>query len=359
MSSALEITSVQKQHLKWTSRQGYILTGGGKAEILYVPVRGFSFQSIDLPHHHLVAGTTHETFKQWRSSKAACSLVTGAWNRTIFTGGWDHTSDKDELVYNIQTHNLFIDMRIPRDRSETFPPGKHSSLEDLSPLELRLYARQHIFSGFSVFEEEAGRPLCTRHHCMDWNFVGAPRTRPNKWWIQMNEDKTKWKEYSFATDEIGQHYYFEQWELRGVENEPRLALRKSAGQGRDGIIVLVGNHFNYVLARTLRGGEDDYGQKSLVAIVDAAVAAGDLETARSYLSIEGGHGTVSSQWKLDCAIPPWQEGTKLWEKGDVSVEGDSISDCHVVWKGENWDVFDSSFQTVGDLKMFLADQLSG
>ena len=185
-----KMKSDQKEHLEWTSRQGYILTGGGEAEKLYLPERGFSFKPSDLPHYHLIAGTTHETFQEWKSSKAPCSLVTGVWNRTIFAGGWDHTSDRDEIVYNIQTHNLFIDMRIPIQRICTFPPGKFSSLTDLGPLELRLYARQHIFSGFSVFEEEEGRPVCTRHHCIDWNFVGVGRTRPNKWWIETKNDDT-------------------------------------------------------------------------------------------------------------------------------------------------------------------------
>ena len=81
--------------------------------------------------------------------------------------------------------------------------------------------------------------------------------------------------------------------------------------------------------------------------------SGELETARSYLSIEGGHGTVSSQWKLDCSIPPWNEGRKLWEVGDLSVEGERIDSCYVLWKGEKWEIYDCSFETVEGLRRFL------
>ena len=362
-----DLSAAQTQHLAWTSRQGTILTGGGVAEKLYTPERGFNFDTSNLPHHHLIAGTTHEAFQKFRSSNISlhCSLVTGCWDRTLFAGGWDHTSDKEELAYNIQTHNLFIDMRIPHTRKQFFPPGKFSSLDELNPVQLRLYARQHIFAGYTILEKEGDddegvgggrRPVCTRHHCIDWNFVGTPRTRPNKWWIRMDGEQTKWKEYSYATDEFGQHYYFEQWERRGspTDNSPRLAFRKASGNGRDGIIVVVGDHFNYVLERQLPEDVNDYDQKSLVDVVDAAVAAGDLDTARSYLSIQGGHGTISSQWTIDSAIPPWNEGTKLWNPNELMVvEGDSIDTCQLSWKGEKWDLFDSSFETVRELKSFF------
>jgi hypothetical protein len=278
----------------------------------------------------------------------------------LFAGGWLHTTDRDERVFNVQTANLFIDLRIPRSREKIFGKKKYSSLQELNPMEVRLYARQHIFAGFShfhcdemeeqSFEELEGRPACTRHHCIDWNFVGTPRSRPNKWWIEMNDDKTKWKEYAYAMDENAQYYYFEQWELRDDSKLPRLALRKASAHSRDGIFVLMGDHFNYVFARTLQGDEKEYNEATLVGLVDAAVAAGDLETARSYLSIEGGHGRVSQGWKLDCAIPPWNEGKELWKPDDIKVEGESIDSCHVLWNGEKWELYDCSFGSVQDMR---------
>jgi hypothetical protein len=170
----------------------------------------------------------------------------------------------------------------------------------------------------------------------------------------MNEDNNKWKEYSYSTDNFGQHYYFEHWERLNTGKTPRLALRKASHHDRDGILVVVGDHFNYVLGRDFQGNEKSYPQTStLVDLVDAAVDAGDIATARSMLSIEAGHGRISKGWILDCAIPPWNEGKPVWDQAEVRVEGDSIDSCTVIWKGEHWDVFDSSFDSVQDLELFM------
>ena len=112
------------------------------------------------------------------------SPIVGAWSRDYFVGGWDFSSDKDETVYNVQTNSLFLDLRIPKSRNQILNPAK-TCLEDYTNLELRVYARQHVFSGFSVVETHRhGRSVCTRHHVLDWNFIGVPRSRPNKWWIE-------------------------------------------------------------------------------------------------------------------------------------------------------------------------------
>lgn len=382
MSEPNDEEGVQALHLGWTKKQGYILSGGGKAEEYYTAERGFPFVKTDLPHYHLLKGDTHAAFDEWTSSKPPCAVVAGAWNRPLFAGGWKHSSDTEERVYNVQTHNLFVDLRVPKARELYLSPRvKHAtSLNDLGPLELRLYARQHVFSGFTVVDEEGGRPVATRHHCIDWNFVGTSRPRPNKWWIEVNDDGSAWKEYAYARDDYGQHYYVERWERLGggAVAVPRLALRiapsrkrKAGGgaatppnamqgpghDGRDGIFVLVGDHFNYILGRRFSGEEKDYSgvATSLVDLVDAAVAGGDLTTARSYLSIEAGHGQVSKGWQLDCAIPSWNEGRDIRSSNDekFNVEGSDFESCTIRWRGETWDLYDSSFACIEDLKLFL------
>eukprot|EP00934_Nitzschia_sp_Nitz4_P004576 Nitzschia sp. Nitz4//scaffold3_size479765//31760//32920//NITZ4_000012-RA/size479765-processed-gene-0.41-mRNA-1//1//CDS//3329550494//4566//frame0 len=359
MSESAQISTIT-QHLEWTSKQGHCLTADGRALELYTPERGFPFSENELPHYHLIKGDTHQTFAKWKKSQPPASLVAGSWDRPLFCGGWNHTTNADERVYNVQTHNLFIDMRIPRTR-ELVLPNTVQSLEELTPEQLRLYARQHVFAGFSVPSREDGRDLCTRHHCIDWNFVGQGRPRPNKWWIHMDSDRRQWLESSYATDERGQYYYFERWQRRAGDDLPiRLALRKAKGQGRDGVVVVVGDHFNYVFARELTGGESDFGQSSLVDLVDAAVAAGDLASARGYLSIEAGHGTVSSGWMLDCAIPLWNEGSKrLFPPcAEIRVVGGTIDSCQVEWDGDLWDVLDCSFASPGQLQHFLLSSMS-
>jgi hypothetical protein len=350
------LDDLRQNHLEWTAKQGYILTGGGRAEEYFTPERGFPYVEEDLPHYHLGRKESHSIFSKWCQSKDPCSLITGVWDRPLFTGGWKHSTNEDETVFNIQTHNLFIDMRIPKTRSKALDCDKStSSLDKLDSTQLRLYARQHVFAGFSVFSSENEKPFCTRHHCIDWNYIGSPRSRPNKWWIEMNGENNQWKEYSYATDDRGQNYYFERWERRAQATTPRLALRKSADHERDGIIVIVGDHFNYILARELTGKEKEYrGKSTLVDIVDAAVEGGDLSTAHAYLSIEAGHGVISKDWALDCAIPPWNEGKQLWRREELKVEGDSIANCHVLWQNEKWDVYDCSFGSLDELKKFLA-----
>ena len=53
-----------------------------------------------------------------------------------------------------------------------------------------------------------------------------------------------WKEWAYATNEFGQNYYCERWErIDGDLNDGDnlvLAMRKSKGSKRDGILVAVG-----------------------------------------------------------------------------------------------------------------------
>lgn len=208
----------------------------------------------ELPHYHLERGDSNRMFLEWSKeflAKRTEFPIVGAWKRPLFSGKWEHSTDDDEVVFNIQTSTLFIDLRIPRSKPvrkwESMRPSidnevgnSRQILESFSDHELRLYARQHVFGGISVLStENTGKslPLCTRHHCIDWNYVrGKPRPRPNKWYIEGDhgyhvDGKTfdTWKEWSYATDENGQCYYSERWErLPGDElgNGLRLAMRK-------------------------------------------------------------------------------------------------------------------------------------
>jgi hypothetical protein len=232
--------------LDWTAKQGRILTDEGKATEYYCSERGFPFESNELPHYHLERGDSHVVFRRWAALSSDAeqekSPIVGAWSRPLFTGKWEHSTDNEETVYNIQTGSLFIDLRIPTSkpvsRWEKLLGDENNEqqgfisccssrqvLESMSDEDLRLYARQHVFAGYSVISQEKNNkmsnnnlPLCTRHHCIDWNYVsGKPRPRPNKWYIEgkYNDGKRPcnvWKEWSYATDENGQCYYWEKWE---------------------------------------------------------------------------------------------------------------------------------------------------
>lgn len=412
--------------LGWTAKQGRILSGGGVAEKFYT-----DFTQSQLPHHHLLAGTTHEAFARWRrgdsfDGSAGCSgfptAVCGVWNRPLFTGGWEHSSDATELVYNTQTPTLFIDLRIPRLRPPFVARG-HTSLKTLTDHELKCFARQHCFSGYSLLGGTVDEPDVTRHHIIDWNFVGKPRSRPNRWRVEMKHPSSQrihsattslserwlrasgnvWKEWSFAKDGFGQHYYMERWERRGCdgcgseknaannENGGRLlALRTARGTPRDKVILVVGAHFAFARARRLSFSNasqswtfDEASTEvgSLVGVVDAAIENGDRARAEAFLSLEGGHGliTPANAWLVDAATHPWQEGTACAElvlqdehgqtapptsadarvvaaaerRGGLAKSVDWFLEATVHLAGDQWDIVECSFQSAEALETFL------
>jgi hypothetical protein len=359
-----ETEQIIQRHLDWSDKQRRILTANGKAESYYTPERGFAFTESELPHFYLLQSTdtTRRTFQEWKE-RSGSNPIAGAWKRPLFYGGWENSTDQDERVFNVQTNTLFIDLRIPTTKNRLLllqNTENASSLRDLTAPQLKYYARQHIFAGYSFpsdmrTDKKALFDTCyTRHHCIDWNFVGVGRNRPNKWWVEIEATtRNLWKEWAYAIDDTGQHYYCERWErlANASADGPVVALRKA--QGRDGVIVIVGDHFNYCLGRQDAVDKTPDSAGSLIGLVDAAVEQGDLETARSWLSIQGGHGSISTGWVVDAAIEFWTEGAPIWSKSDICVEWSSIEECHVVWKGERWDVFECSLTSPEDLQALL------
>lgn len=392
MATTTKITNTTNEWrqnlLDWTAKQGRILTDEGKATDHYCSERGFPFDANECPHYHLERGDTHSAFHRWAAAASdqeeISSPIVGAWSRPLFTGKWEQSTDMEETVYNIQTGSLFIDLRIPTSKpvsrwENLLGGGVESSrraFELMSDEDIRLYARQHVFAGYSVVSNNDNNsnnkmkmnnnlPICTRHHCIDWNYVcGKPRPRPNKWYIEgrnnNNNGKTPfntWKEWSYATDENGQCYYWEKWErIAGDEGGRglRLAMRKKNGGDNDAILVAVGDHFNYIVGRPFLALQHtryrDAG--NTVALVDLAIQQGDRETAISHLSLAGGHGTISSGWRIDCALQPWQHGKNVFEcligntcKEEVEVIGSGNTGCElweVVIGNESWDVYECS-----------------
>lgn len=340
----------RKELLGWTWKQGRILTCNGQATTFYTRERGFPFETDELPHHHLLGNNTDVLFADWaRQDVKVKNPICGVYSRPIFVGGFEHSTDHDELVYNVQTHSLFIDLRIPRLGMTLFENVK--DLESMCNEDIKLYARRHVFAGYTRLEQgddDDERPICTRHHCMDWNFVGVPRPRPNKWYVEMSPCGNIWKELAYAKDNFHQHYYWERWERLNRDGNGKglvLALRRDRtgdNKERDGVIVVVGDHFNYMYGRMLMGNELTYGQSSLVDLVDAAIDAGDRATAESYLSIDAGHGRISMGWKIDCAIQPWKKDTRLFNVASIDIHGSDVESCRIIMDGVPYKVYESS-----------------
>lgn len=346
-----------KKLMDWTSKQGRILTGDGKATEYYTAERGFPFEPEELPHHHLIKGTTNDVFAKWSKEQNVNNPVCGAFFRPLFVGGFEHSTSSDEVTFNVQTNTLFIDIRIPHLGLKLLKD--HNSFEAMSNDELSLYSRRHAFAGYTKLAEENGRPCCTRHHCMDWNFAGNPRPRPNKWYVEMASNKNTWKEWSFARDNYQQHYYWERWERLendGGGNGFVLAMRKKRknNKERDGIIVAVGDHFNYIYGRDMYGKDVEAKADGSVSVIDDALNEDDRVKAISFLSLSAGHGLISNGWKIDCNLQHWKNGTSLFsgDKDEVTVKGYDISSCEVVIGEERWEVYECN-EGVKELEKIL------
>lgn len=194
-----------KELLSWGTTQSHILTGAGIIEANSKP--GKDFQPEELPHNLLYKKIVKQTFQKWLKSDLRSLSIVGAWDRPLFSGGWMESTASDTESYNLQTPSIFIDMRIPKLRP-TAQFRARGSLESCTNYELKLLARQHCFSGYSLpSTDNSGNKVFTRHHIIDWNFhPNYPRSRPNKWWVQTkslsnNSNATEsFKEFSVVRD---------------------------------------------------------------------------------------------------------------------------------------------------------------
>lgn len=291
--------------LSWSERQNAILTGGGVAEQLYIASRGFPYTQNELPHYHVLRGNAIESFRTWRRSVDYWyePATVGMWYRPLFAGGFDRTTSAIEDVANAQTPSVFVDVRVPRARRV-----EASSLETCELEDLRILARQHAFAGYTRF----GRinELCShavRHHLIDWNLVGEPRSRPNKWRIEPRPPDD-WKEWSWATDDFGQSYYVEHWRI--IEPPSRVLALVAP----DCVLCVLGNRFSYAINRRKMPLASRRGMLNCAQAVDAALARGDRADAQDLLSIDAGHGIIERhpderhKWTITLSLQPWHQG---------------------------------------------------
>ena len=384
--------SRREEHLDWSAKQSRILTDNGKANEHYSSENGIPFSQSELPHYHLRRGDSRAVFRSWATGihdgetrqmpfVAATRIlrcpVVGVWARPLFAGRWESSTDRDETVYNIQTSSgLFIDLRVPKSQPkiDAVNTGRgvtaRQVLESLKDEELKLLARQHVFAGYTLVtleESKTSRPIATRHHCIDWNYLPSkPRPRPNKWFVEVDDTNANaWRETSYATDENGQSYYFELWERIPRDDGFRLAIRKRASTSgfdeADGIIVALGDHFNYVSQRQFTGNERTYpSASSTVELIDMALDSGDRESAISYLTINGGHGRISTGWKVDCSVQPWLIGSNVFRclddtNDDIRVSGKKGDPFgwSVFIGGSVWEVYECSLSSPEQLETVL------
>ena len=120
------------------------------------------------------------------------------------------------------------------------------------------------------------------------------------------------------------------------------------------------DHFNYILGRQWNGQEKAFpNANSLVELIDSSINSGERETAISYLTLDGGHGTVSSGWKIDCSIQPWNHGSNVFELigGGEEVRVVGAGNDSFTWEvsiGDSvWQVYESTIRSASELEQLL------
>ncbi|CAM9314351.1 unnamed protein product [Scytosiphon promiscuus] len=404
--------------MKWSEKQSHILTGGGVASRFYRPPR-FPFTPEELPHFHKSRGSTHEAFALWRSQGTGLGAeIAGAWKRPLFVGGWTHSDDtgasppsssglpaqvskEGESTFNLQTSSMFVDIRVPKAAAALL--GRHRGFHTMTDFELRLFARRHAFAGYTKVEPlalhsipspargdaadkgrtsgeggkgreaaqrqvEGGGSVATRHHCIDWNYVGQPRPRPNKWRVEMGPGGDVWREWGFAKDAFDQHVYMERWERLPGGRGPFFALRRRPSQSApDALLVVCGDHFGLIVDRApsptegsaqgSSGGGGGGGGGGLVGLVDEAIARGDRSKAIEFMSLEASHGRVSahqgrSPWTVDCSLHPWLENRRPFSGSILTVapNGLSVDWVSQIASGASSDYSGSSSSSTGSMR---------
>lgn len=356
--------------MEWSKKQGYILTGGGILTTQMVP--GRDYQDEDLPHFHLKNNSSREIFQQWLNEGRRCNMIAGLWNRPLFAGGWTESTESDTSAFNMQTPSIFIDLRFPVSRPSYF--RNKESIGDFSLDELRLLARQHCFSGYSLPDPNN---VFTRHHIIDWNYHPSyPRPRPNRWRVELKEDGMSFKEHSVALDRFGVPVYFERWARIADDSRGRkyFAARRidalmpsSYDNYRDGVLIIMGTHFTLAIDRkrpfpSFEGCSECSGGP---ALVDYAASIGDRESIEKYLDLQGSYGRIFKrntqpsasglhrgrnfyEWKIEKSTHPWLEGkSPLHSDEKVKFE---YSRSHGVrlavtmsWAGYDWEILECSF----------------
>jgi hypothetical protein len=364
------------QLLSWSSKQGSILNGAGKLERR--SKEGIDYKTQDLPHFHLRNGSTRKQFAEWLSSNQRAFDIVGCWSRPIFAGGWMESSSNDTEAFNLQTPSIFIDMRIPIHRP-THQLKLRKSLKCCSNDDLKLLARQHVFSGYSqpVFDSNNGPLHFIRHHIIDWNYhPNFPRSRPNRWWVSHDAEQQKeihgetsvattFKEFSFINDEYGIPVYFERWQRRSNDSKGKkyIAMRRQTGCPvkakklglsikPDATLVVVGNHFALAVDRPPVNhlpGESGGGGP---AHVDYALNVNNRNEAMNYLSLQGSYGNIFCSnsnsnlpsWCIMKSTHPWREGESIFQVNEeLDLHWDRQKLSKIIWQGDEWDVLECSF----------------
>jgi hypothetical protein len=237
--------------------------------------------------------------------------VTGIWRRDLITLS-DGTVDSDTRVYWGQTRSLYVDIRVPADRTRCSPA---QSFSDLSRQDFRLLARQRGFAGHvSIVGDQ-----CTWFRDIDYQ----PDTgRPDTGLLRLDGDCLY--ETGEASSVIGAGYEeVYRRERRGDRLRVALRLVKAEGVPFDGqaatrsILVLLDDRFLFARSRKVLLP----AAECLQSLIDDAGSNRNL--IQAYLDCEVSLGTIGPHalWQIDLSTIPFREGRRLFAPATAEITG--------------------------------------
>lgn len=226
--------------------------------------------------------------------------MVGLWRRLSLVDA-DGEMDSDTEVYWLQSHGLYVDLRIPPARPDF---TGICDIEHLRPEQLEWLARVEGFAGRLTMEDD----VATWHRDLD---IQPPSSVADVGRLEKRGDAMT--EYGVLAD------YMEEWERTAPADDRILALKLLREEidgavmpRRPGFLVCVGNHFMFALGR-----HSHLPRGTSLAELLAAEPA-NMERRRVLLGCTIDFGICTGgvrPWEIQRSSQPWREGLSLLEYG--------------------------------------------
>lgn len=226
--------------------------------------------------------------------------LVGLWRRLSIVDA-DGEMDSETEVYWLQSHGLYIDLRLPPERPDFTGV---CDIEHMRAEQIDWMARVQGFAGRLSLEGD----IASWQRDLD---IQPPSAVADVGRLERRGNAMT--EYGVLAD------YTEEWERTPLEDERILALKLLREENDDGVmprrpgfLVCVGNHFMFALGRHshLPKGTD------LASLL--AAEPGNLERRRVLLSCTIEFGICAGgarPWEIQRSSHPWREGMSLLEYG--------------------------------------------
>ena len=232
----------------------------------------------------------------------------GLWRREVITA--PGFRDETTRVLWLQTETWYADLRAPIDR----PGPKGEGFGAYDEAELIALARIQGFAGQLAVDGD----IFFWRRDLDVQPASGDR------------DEARCTQDGEVLVEDGLHAdYQEIWRREAASQTPQAAFRL-AGGGREGLLVVGGEHLIEFVARP---GAPPVG-KSLAALVEAELAAGRRAEAEALLGtrIRYARRSADGVWTTELSSMPWLEGTPALPPGADPFAGDICLEGGASWR---------------------------